>query len=196
VDVIYFIAQQNFPIEFLEREHAIRIERYEILPDSGGPGRYRGGCGVVRDVRVLTGGLLSTRMDNVRFPCWGVAGGMAGRSGAIVVNPGTSRQSEVPPITADYRLEAGDLLRVLSVGGGGWGDPFERPAERVLRDVREHFVSIDGARADYGIVIDPATGGLDPELTRQLREQPRPPGLRFDRGAAMEWLRLQGEMLD
>jgi N-methylhydantoinase B len=195
VDVIYFIAQQNFPIEFLEREHAIRIERYEILPDSGGPGRYRGGCGVVRDVRVLTGGLLSTRMDNVRFPCWGVAGGMAGRSGAIVVNPGTSREREVPPITADFRLQAGDLLRVLSVGGGGWGDPFERPAERVLRDVREHFVSIDGARTDYGVVIDPNTFGLDLEQTRRLRDQPRPPRPRFDRGAATEWLRMQGELL-
>jgi N-methylhydantoinase B len=135
-------------------------------------------------------------MDNVRFPCWGVAGGMAGRSGAIVVNPGTPRQREVPPIAADVRLDAGDLLRVLSVGGGGWGDPFERPAERVLRDVREHFVSIDGARADYGVVIDPTTLGLDLELTRQLRDQPRPPRPRFDRGAATEWLRTQGEVLE
>lgn len=196
VDVIYFIAQQNFPIEFLEGEHAVRIERYEILPDSGGPGRYRGGCGVMRDVRVLASGLLSTRMDNVRFPCWGVAGGMAGRSGAIVINPGTSRQRQVPPIAADVHLDAGDLLRVLSVGGGGWGDPFQRPAERVVRDVREHFVSVDGARTDYGVVIDLDTGGLDSERTRELRDQPRPPRRQVDRGAATEWLRAQGELLE
>src|SRR5436190_7871816 len=86
VDVIYFIAQENFPIEFVEREHALRVERYQVLPDSGGPGYHRGGCGVTRDVRVLAPGVLRTRMDNVRFPCWGANGGRAGRGGRIVLN--------------------------------------------------------------------------------------------------------------
>ena len=152
VDVIYFIAQQNFPIEFFEREHAVRVERYEIRPDSGGPGRFRGGCGVVRDVRILAPGVLSTRLDNVRFPCWGAGGGMAARPGAFVVNPGTPHERQVPTIGADVQLEAGDLLRILSVGGGGWGDPFERPPERVLQDVRQHFVSVAGVLTDYEVV--------------------------------------------
>ena len=90
VDVIYFVAQQNFPIEFLEREHAIRVEKYVIEPDSGGPGYYRGGTGVRREVRVLHPGVLNTRLDSVVFPCWGANGGLAGRGGAIVVNPGAA----------------------------------------------------------------------------------------------------------
>jgi N-methylhydantoinase B len=79
---------------------------------------------------------------------------MAGRSGAFVLNPGTPHERQVPTIGADVQLEAGDLLRILSVGGGGWGDPFERQPERVLQDARQHFVSVDGARVDYGVVID------------------------------------------
>jgi N-methylhydantoinase B len=194
-DVIYFIAQQNFPIEFFEREHAVRVERYEIRPDSGGPGRFRGGCGVVRDVRVLAPGVLSTRMDNVRFPCWGANGGMAGRPGAFIVNPGTTRERSVPTIGDDVQLEAGDLLRILSVGGGGWGDPFERPAERVLQDVRRHFVTVDGARVDYGVMIDPRTFGVDEFETAQLRTAHRPPRPCIDRGSATDWLRARGEII-
>ena len=195
VDVIYFIAQQNFPIEFFEREHAVRVERYEIRADSGGPGRFRGGCGVVRDVRILAPGVLSTRMDNVRFPCWGASGGMAGRPGAFVVNPGTPHERQVPTIGADVQLEAGDLLRILSVGGGGWGDPFERPPERVLQDVRQHFVSVDGASADYGVVIDPETLEIDEVKTVDLRARPRSPRPAIDRGSATDWLRQRGEVV-
>jgi N-methylhydantoinase B len=194
VDVIYFIAQQNFPIEFFEREHSVRVERYEIRPDSGGPGRFRGGCGVVRDVRVLAPGMLSTRMDNVRFPCWGANGGMAGRPGAFIVNPGTSRERSVPTIGDDIQLEAGDLLRILSVGGGGWGDPFERPAELVLQDLQRHFVSIDGARCDYGVVIDPETLEVDEVATAETRAT-RPPRPSIDRGSATDWLRARGEIV-
>jgi N-methylhydantoinase B len=193
VDAIYFIAQQNFPIEFFELQHAVRVERYELRPDSGGPGRFRGGCGVVRDVRVLVPGVLSTRMDNVRFPCWGANGGMAGRSGAFVLNPGTPRERQVPTIGDDVQIEAGDVLRIVSVGGGGWGDPFQRPPERVLQDVRRHFVSLEGARTDYGVIIDPLTGEIDAEQTADTRGRSRPPSPQIDRGSATDWLRARGE---
>jgi N-methylhydantoinase B len=193
VNAIYFIAQQNFPIEFFELQHAVRVERYEIRPDSGGPGRFRGGCGVVRDVRVLVPGLLSTRMDNVRFPCWGANGGMAGRSGAFVLNPGTPRERHVPTIGDDVRVEPGDVLRIVSVGGGGWGDPFQRPPERVLRDVRRHFVSLECARTDYGVIIDPRTREIDATQTADTRGRSRPTGPQIDRGSATDWLRTRGE---
>ena len=195
VDVIYFIAQQNFPIEFFEREHPVRVERYEIHPDSGGPGRFRGGCGVVRDVRVLAPGVLSTRMDNVRFPCWGANGGLAGRPGAFIVNPETIRERSVPTIGDDIQLEAGDLLRIVSVGGGGWGDPFERPAEQVVQDVQRHFVSLEGARVDYGVMVDPRTFQINEFETARLRAAPRPPRPCIDRGSATDWLRARGEVV-
>lgn len=189
VNAIYFAAQQNFPIEFIEGEHGLRVERYAINPDSGGPGRYRGGCGVVRDIRILaSGAVLSTRMDNVRFPCWGVAGGQAGRPGAFTLNPDSPEERVLPAIGDDIPLAQGDLLRVTTTGGGGWGDPFERPPAEVRRDVLEGYVSVQAACDDYGVVLDPETYRLDEEETAHMRAQPRlSQGGLFDRGA------LQGE---
>jgi N-methylhydantoinase B len=184
-NAIYFVAQQNFPIEFLEREHDLTVERFAIAPDSGGPGRYRGGCGVLRDIRVhAPAAMLSTRMDNISYPCWGVGGGRAGRVGAFILNPGTPAERVLPPIGDDIALRQGDLLRVLTVGGGGWGDPFERDPERVRQDVLEGFVTVQGARADYGVVLDPETYRLDADETRRVRSArpPRDPDQLFDRG--------------
>jgi N-methylhydantoinase B len=79
IDVIYYIAQENYPVEYVEREFPLRVEQYAIRQDSGGPGTYRGGCGVIRDVRVLCDNAeLGTRMENTTFPPYGVAGGKAG----------------------------------------------------------------------------------------------------------------------
>ena len=196
VDVIYFVAQQNFPIEFLEREHALRVEKYVIEPDSGGPGYYRGGTGVRREVRVLQAGVLNTRLDSVVFPCWGANGGLAGRGGSIVVNPGTEAAREIPPIGDGFTIEAGDVVQVITPGGGGWGDPFTRPVERVREDVLRHFVSLEGAREDYGVVLDPVTFEVDEAATNALRSVPRPPRPMTDRGIAESWLREHGEPLD
>lgn len=185
VNAIYFTAQENFPVEFIEREHGLHVSQYAIRPDSGGPGRYRGGCGVIRDIRVSTPGTtLSTRMDNVKYPCWGVAGGLAGRPGSFVVNPGTPHERVLPPIGDDLRLEPGDVLRVMTGGGGGWGNPFEREPEQVLQDVRDGFVSVTGARHDYGIAINPETLRFDEDETRRLRAAGRPTAALFDRGTA------------
>jgi N-methylhydantoinase B len=196
VDVIYFVAQQNFPIEFLEREHAIRVEKYVIEPDSGGPGYYRGGTGVRREVRVLASGVLNTRLDNVLFPCWGANGGLAGRGGTILINPGTPSERVVPAIGDGIAVEDGDVIQVVTVGGGGWGDPFARPAERVREDVLRRFVTLDGARSDYGVVLDPVTFEIDAAATDTLRSAPRPPRPMIDRGIASDWLRAHGESLD
>jgi N-methylhydantoinase B len=196
VDVIYFVAQQNFPIEFLEREHAIRVEQYLIEPDSGGPGYYRGGTGVRRVVRVLQPGVLNTRLDNVVFPCWGANGGLAGRGGSITINPGAASERKIPPIGDGFPVDAGDLVDVRTPGGGGWGDPFARPVEWVRADVLRHFVGLEGARRDYGVVLDPASFEIDEIETARLRSAPRPPRLMVDRGVAIEWLREHGEPLD
>jgi N-methylhydantoinase B len=196
VDVIYFVAQQNFPIEFVEREHALRVELYEIEPDSGGPGCYRGGTGVRRQVRVLHAGLLATRLDSVSFPCWGTNGGLAGRGGSVTISPGTPSERRVAPIGDGFPVEAGDVIQVITPGGGGWGDPFLRPVERVRADVLRRYVTLDGARDDYGVVLDPRTLEVDAEATERLRSTPRAPRPMFDRGIATAWLREHGEPLD
>jgi N-methylhydantoinase B len=183
VNAIYFVAQQNFPVEFLEREHNLTVERFGIHPDSGGPGRFRGGCGIIRDLRVRSPGMLSTRMDNIRYPCWGVAGGRAGRTGAFILNPGTPDERTLPPIGDDIPLAEGDLLRIVTVGGGGWGNPMERDPERVRQDVLEGFVTVRAARDDYAVVLDPETLSLDHDETARLRADQTSAGNLFDRGS-------------
>ncbi len=92
IDAVYFVAQENYPVEFLELGYPVRLRRYGINTDSGGPGRHRGGCGLVREYEVLAEqAVLSMRIDGVANPPWGVAGGKGAVSGRAVVNPGTPR---------------------------------------------------------------------------------------------------------
>ena len=191
VDVIYYIAQENYPVEYVERDFPLRIERYAVRPDSGGPGFHRGGAGVIRDVRVLCERAeLATRMENTLVAPYGVAGGLAGRTGGIVLNPGTPRERELPALGDGIILERGDLLRFETCGGGGWGDPLARDPERVRQDVARGIVTARGAREDYGVVLDPATLEIDKtesdeERRRRSRELPlidRGPG--FDEAEA------------
>jgi N-methylhydantoinase B len=170
-DAIYYVAQKNYPVEFAEMEFGVRIERYSIHPDSGGPGRYRGGCGIVRDVRIIADeGILASRLENVIFPAWGVNGGYSGRPGRIVVNPGTPEERQLKPLSDNNRLRQGDLLRVMTSGGGGWGHPFDRPAATVREDVLDGFVSPQSALKDYGVVLDLQTLVVDEVETAKIRK--------------------------
>jgi N-methylhydantoinase B len=184
-DAIYFIAQKNYPVEYMEGEFPVKVEQYAIHPDSGGPGRYRGGCGVIRDVRVLVDCTLGVRMDNTRFAPWGMKGGHAGRTGSLVVNPGTPGERRIKPIADGIPLNKGDVLRMVTNGGGGWGHPYDRELERVYRDVLGGFVSVASAREDYGVVIDPDRQALDLPATEARRAR-RPERALFDRGRGYE----------
>jgi len=182
-DAIYYVAQKNYPVEFAEMEFGVRIERYSMHPDSGGPGRYRGGCGIVRDVRLIADeGLLASRLENVTFPAWGVHGGHSGRPGRIVVNPGTPEERELKPLSDNNRLRQGDLLRVMTSGGGGWGHPFDRPAAKVREDVLDGFVSPANALKDYGVVLDSQTLEVDEVETAKIRKELRQKTAMFHRG--------------
>jgi len=182
-DAIYYVAQKNYPVEFAEMEFGVRIERYSIHRDSGGPGRYRGGCGIVRDVRIIADeGMLASRLENVRFPAWGVNGGHSGRPGCIVVNPGTPAARELKPLSDNNRLRQGELLRVMTSGGGGWGHPFDRPATKVREDVLDGFVSSASAVTDYGVVLDPQSLEVDEVETAKRRKDRRSETAMFHRG--------------
>jgi N-methylhydantoinase B len=183
IDVIYYIAQENYPVEYVEKEFPLRIEQYAVRPDSGGPGLYRGGCGVVRDVRVLCDTAeLGNRMENSKFPPYGVAGGRAGRSGKILLNPGTPQEREVLPTSDGVRLKRGDLLRLMTCGGGGWGDPCSRDPILVRQDMARGFVSRQGALEDYGVVLAPDTLEIDKAATEALRQDRTAIPPLFDRG--------------
>ena len=192
LNVIYFRDQRNYPLEFEEGEFPLRVEQYAIRPDSGGPGLYRGGCGVIRDVRVLVDCTMSTRMDNVRFPCFGLNGGRAGQPGRFVLNSGTPEEREVSPAGEGIQVRAGDLLRAETGGGGGWGHPFDRDPRDVVNDVLGGFVTRAAAESSYGVVLTTSME-LDREQTEALRSRNRPDIEDVDRGHhAAEWLARMG----
>lgn len=154
IDAVYYVAQENYPIEFAEMEFGVEIEAFGIHRDSGGAGRHRGGCGIVRDVRVLSDeASFGIRLDNCRQPAFGVNGGLSGRPGRVVVNPGPDER-DIATMSDGNRLRQGDLLRIITPGGGGWGHPADRPADDVLADVLDGFVSEAAALEDYGVVLD------------------------------------------
>ena len=179
IDAVYFVAQENYPVEFLELGYPVRLLRYGVVPDSGGPGRYRGGCGIVREYEILAeDAVLAVRIDSVKNPPWGIDGGMGGGVGRATVNPGTERERVLAPLSDGNRLVRGDILRMETGGGGGHGHPFDRPAERVLEDVLGGYVGVDAARDNYGVVI--ADGAIDRQATAALRKK-RPATRRFHR---------------
>ena len=163
----------NLPIEALESEFPILVERYAFVPDSGGPGRYRGGLAVVREVRGLRGDLMVGGWGcNQREAPRGLGGGGHGVPGAfeIIAADGVVRQtarSTVPGLT----LGAGETLAVRTSGGGGYGDPLERDPALVLRDVRLDKVSPAHAETAYGVVLK--ADGVDIEVTRRVRAERR-----------------------
>jgi N-methylhydantoinase B len=187
VDVIYYIAQENYPVEYVERDFPLRVERYEARPDSGGPGFHRGGAGVIRDVRVLCEKAeLATRMENTVVAPYGVAGGLAGRTGRIVLNPGTPDERVLPALGDGITLKRGDLLRLETCGGGGWGDPLTREPERVRQDVARGLVTPHGAFADYGVALDPVTLDIDKTATDEERRRRAHALPLIDRGSGFD----------
>jgi N-methylhydantoinase B len=178
------------PAETLEAEVPIVVRRFHLIPDSAGPGRFRGGFGVRLDFQVFQPeGLVTARgMERLRFAPWGVAGGTAGSTGSVMLNPGTAAERTIPKIDV-LALEPGDVLSVRTPGGGGHGDRFTRPPSHVLADVLSGLVSRERAREAYGVVLDgdrvdePATAAL-----RAARRGDEPAGVgidaAFDFGAA------------
>jgi N-methylhydantoinase B len=155
IDAVYFVAQENYPVEFLEISYPVRLLRYGIVRDSGGAGQYRGGCGIVREYEILADeAVLAVRIDSVQNPPWGTAGGMSGGSGRAAINPDTPDERVLPPLSDGHILRRGDIFRLETGGGGGYGHPYDRAPEAVLDDVLGGFVSAAAAAQLYGVVLD------------------------------------------
>ncbi|KIN74347.1 hydantoinase B/oxoprolinase family protein [Sulfitobacter guttiformis] len=179
IDAVYFVAQENYPVEFLEAGYPVTMHGYGIVPDSGGAGKHRGGCGIIREYEILAETTMcAIRIDGVQNPPWGIDGGRSGRSGVAIVNPGTADEVVLNPLSDGNMLKKGDILRIETGGGGGHGHPYDRPAERVLEDVLDGFVTVDAARDLYGVVI--IGDEIDDAATRTCRAD-RPETGRFYR---------------
>lgn len=177
----------NIPAEALEMDFPIRIRAWRLRTDSGGAGRYRGGLGVEKVFEVSRGrATFSYRGERHTTRPWGVLGGRAGEGAwaSLVRRDGTTTPV---PSKAILALEEGDRLVVATAGGGGYGDPLERPPEAVLQDVVDGRVSPRQAREVYGVVVRGDPPYLDAGATARLRRRLRrggPPAL-FDRGDSL-----------
>jgi N-methylhydantoinase B len=163
--------QSNVPVEMIEADYPLRIERYGFVPDTGGPGRFRGGLSLVREYRVLADGtFLGVRSDKRYHPPHGLLGGGAGSASTNLVNPGPDERTLPPLPILPVTLRAGDLFRHVMAGGGGFGPAFERDPERVREDVMDGKVTLTHAHAAYGVVLGPAPHFvIDAEATHRLR---------------------------
>ena len=146
--------QSNVPIETIEIDFPLRIERYGLVADSGGPGKHRGGMAIIREYRALEDDiLLSVRSDKRAHPPHGLAGGSPGTPSWNIVNPGENQKILPVLFTRPDNLDEGDIFRHVKAGGGGYGNPRERDAEAVLADVVAEKVTPDHAAEAYGVIV-------------------------------------------
>ncbi|MCK8784377.1 hydantoinase B/oxoprolinase family protein [Roseomonas sp. NAR14] len=165
-----FANMSSQPIEVTEAEHPIQILSYGFIPDTMGPGRYRGGAPFCREYRFLeTEGVLQVRSDRRTFRPFGLYGGLPGKPSMNTLT--RDGATEVLPSKFCITIRRGDVFRHEVAGGGGWGDPLERDPAAVLRDVRNGLVSPGAARDDYGVVVDTGRWAVDEPATAALRRE-------------------------
>jgi N-methylhydantoinase B len=180
----------NVPNEFLERYFPLIIERYETVPDSGGPGLHRGGNGIQMTYKFLEKGTIAIHDDRWFTVPWGVNGGEPGARARKILEKADGTSQVVGNKVEDLEVEAGDRLHFITWGGGGWGDPLERDPALVALEVEQGLVTVDGARR-YGVALK--DGQVDASATEALRakiraERPAPSGP-FNFGPDIETLR-------
>jgi len=193
VDLVPY--SKNLPAEFIEQRFPVVVERVGLARESGGPGKYRGGLGYVKELRVLVDGHYLTVTERTAFACSGINGGKWGAPGYSVKNPGTAEEEYVYFSRDAVPVKAGDLVRLVTPGGGGWGDPLERDVEAVQLDVVRGLVSCESAERDYGVIMHPVSHEIDKTATERLRRQvaeERGPSKLIDRGPYAETLIKKG----
>jgi N-methylhydantoinase B len=164
----------NAPAEAVEAKYPYVVEEYGLREDSGGAGRYRGGLGIHKTVRFLGEMAFNSTIERTQCRPWGLVGGKEALANRITVRRADGRVEEFPNgKLSTFRLGANDAYVLDSGGGGGYGDPLERPAEQVQRDVAEGYVSLATARDAYGVLLDPTTLTLDAAATERRRAELR-----------------------
>ena len=160
----------NVPNEFLERYFPLVIERYETVADSGGAGLHRGGNGIEMVYRFLEPGVIAIHDDRWFVPPWGVNGGEPGARARKVLVKVDGTEVVLGNKLEDYEVEAGDQLRFITWGGGGWGDPLARDPELLAVELGQGLVTVAGALR-YGVVL--VDGKVDVAATEALRAEMR-----------------------
>ncbi len=174
-----FANMASFSIEVIEAENPLEVLDYEMVPDTAGPGRFRGGVSLRRTWRMLEGeGMLQVRADRATHRPYGLWGGGPGAPSRNLLNPGPGEQPLHAKLT--MTLRRGEVFRHDLPGAGGWGCPLSRDLDAVAKDLRDGLVTIEGAARDYGVVASGDPPVIDIAATEALRarlraERPRAP---------------------
>ena len=199
-DAIHIVPDsRNQPAEFTETRFPVLVEKLALRTDSGGVGKRRGGLGYDKHYRALVDCRTIVTADRVRLGCYGLNGGKAGTPFCATVDAGGANAHDLGGLVDGEPVRAGQIVRVVTTGGGGWGDPLEREPELVARDVIEGKVSLAAAREEYGVVLkaDEGNFAIDEEETAAVREELRrartSEPLMIDRGSGFEKM-LRGEV--
>ncbi len=197
-DVVHIVPNsKNLPAEFSETRYPIMVEQLALREDSGGAGLRRGGLGYDKKIRALSECRLISNADRSLLGCYGVNGGKAGMNYAVSVIDKTGKETVHPGMTDTVIVKPGSIVRIVTTGGGGWGDPLKREVERVVYDVQCGLVSRKQAKALYGVVLKKAGRKFSADLaaTKALRQQMAKacgkPAM-FDRGPYFERLKKKG----
>jgi N-methylhydantoinase B len=200
-DAIHIVPDsRNQPAEFTETRFPLLVEKLALSTDSGGPGLRRGGQGYEKHYRALVDCRTIVTADRVRLGCYGLNGGKAGEPFCVTVDAeGEAR--DLGGLVDGEEVLKGQIVRVVTTGGGGWGDPLTRELPRVLQDVTEGRVSRAAAARDYGVVFTAESSAdapiIDEAATAARRDEiraTRPAAVMIDRGEGYEKM-LRGEHL-
>ncbi|MBI2964422.1 MAG: hydantoinase B/oxoprolinase family protein [Deltaproteobacteria bacterium] len=195
------------PLEGQERLCPVVTTKHELVTDSGGPGRFRGGCGVEKGGVLMQAerAVISYCCDRARSVTWGILGGLPSIPHGAWLNPGRETERYLGAVFSAVPIQPGDAFTRPSAGGGGLGDPLERDPQRVLEDVVDGYVSIERAKKDYGVVVravDPEVCEYEVDLgaTKREREWIRERRLGWlaedPESVRQRWLRNEIDVLD
>jgi len=162
----------NIPVEQAETEYPVRVERYGLMRDSGGAGKFRGGLAIEREWQLLSGEAhLAIRSDRRDHLPYGLYGGKPGTPSTNILYSANGGDKQVLPTMISTTMSAGQRIYHKQPGGGGWGDPLQRDPAAVAMDVKNEKVSVAAAREQYGVVLDNVTLAVDDVATTALRRQ-------------------------
>ncbi len=163
-------ASQNIPSEVLESNFPLFVEKVELVQDSGGAGKQRGGLGSRLHLQLLAPATFYSFIEKGKSPHWGVDGGRPGLRNYALIESREQGKLEILK-TSGVQLREGDRVIVTAGGGGGYGDPLDRDPELVRQDVIDEYISTEHAKMEYGIVLDPKTFEIDTKGTAELRNR-------------------------
>ena len=164
----------NSPNEMVEAKYPMVIERFALIPDSGGAGKFRGGLGIERVLRARSPLVVNVQIDRVHCKPWGLDGGREATGNEVALRVDGHWKDDFANAKVIFnQIKDGDAYRISSGGGGGYGPPHERAVEAVREDVRQGYVSIEAAAEIYGVILDPVTLAVDAAATEMRRARLR-----------------------